>query len=272
MCLRTLVLSALCLGVCLAVTVPPAVAADYFVAPNGDDSAPGTVQQPFRSAAKALSQVKPGDTLVFRAGRYPPFEVRNLNGTPEAWITFRTHPGEHITIDRYLESRKDVSTCIHIIGVCSYLVFDGFEITNTNPQIDQVRLLNVEKPDDLAKFVAYLKPSSEGPGDIFNTGVRINPPSKPPSHHHLIFRNLEVHHLIGMGFSGVGNDWQFLDNHVYDLGRPRSGYGWYTHGDRHVYRGNVVHDNIFGFHLYSGSGDTPLRDSLVENNIVYNNG
>jgi len=233
----------------------------YYVATNGDDKNPGTEAKPFKTVQQAVTGLKPGDTVLIRAGRYPMFTVHNLRGTAEAPITFKSYPGEKATIDRGLDG-PDVAWTIHILGHCCYLTFEDLEVTDSDPLIDTLRKLDVRKPEDLAEFVKHLDSIK------YRDGVRINPPGEGEPHHHLIFRNLEVHHCIGLGFSGKGHDLQFINNHVYDLGRPRSGYGWYTSGDNHVYRGNLVHDCSYGFHLYGG----PLHNAIVENNIVYNCG
>ncbi len=233
----------------------------YYVATNGSDTNPGTKARPFKTVQQAVGALKPGDTVLIGEGRYPAFVVQNLHGTAEAPITFKSYRGEKAVIDRGLGGAEGVWT-IHILGNCSYLVFEDLEVTDTDPLIDKLRALDIDKPDDLAEFLKHIEEIR------YRDGVRINPPSKGEGHHHLTFRNLEVHHLIGLGFSGKGDDLQFINNHVYDLGRPRSGYGWYTSGDRHIYRGKRVHDCTFGFHLYGG----PVSNTVVEDNVIYNCG
>jgi hypothetical protein len=44
--------------------------ASYYVATTGDDANPGTRSSPFRSLSKAVSVLKPGETLLVRAGTY----------------------------------------------------------------------------------------------------------------------------------------------------------------------------------------------------------
>lgn len=44
--------------------------AQLFIAPNGADSNPGTMEQPFGSFLKAISQALPGDTIFVRGGVY----------------------------------------------------------------------------------------------------------------------------------------------------------------------------------------------------------
>jgi hypothetical protein len=47
-----------------------AVAADYFVAPDGSDSNPGSLERPFATITKAQAAAAPGDTVYFRGGKY----------------------------------------------------------------------------------------------------------------------------------------------------------------------------------------------------------
>ncbi|MBD3292256.1 MAG: hypothetical protein GF393_04990, partial [Armatimonadia bacterium] len=55
-----------------SVAAPPAVGANYFVSPDGDDANPGSLAEPMRSPAVAARKLQPGDTLHFRAGTYRP--------------------------------------------------------------------------------------------------------------------------------------------------------------------------------------------------------
>jgi parallel beta-helix repeat protein len=80
---------------CVALMPSAAHAADYYVAPNGDDTAPGTLAQPWRSLAHAGNTVQAGDTVYVRAGTYTDdyFWPQN-SGTAAQPITVRAHPGE----------------------------------------------------------------------------------------------------------------------------------------------------------------------------------
>jgi hypothetical protein len=42
----------------------------YYVSPSGNDANPGTLAQPFKTLQKALPLLKPGETLIVRAGEY----------------------------------------------------------------------------------------------------------------------------------------------------------------------------------------------------------
>lgn len=74
----------------------------YFVAPEGDDTAPGTQEQPWRSINKALTRLNPGDTLYLRGGIYFEPVYCAVAGTAAAPITIRAYPGELAVIDSSL--------------------------------------------------------------------------------------------------------------------------------------------------------------------------
>jgi hypothetical protein len=73
----------------------------FFVAPSGSDGGSGTVARPFRTFAKALSVLQPGDALYARGGTYNE-QVKATNitsGTPTRRILVRNYPGERPVID-----------------------------------------------------------------------------------------------------------------------------------------------------------------------------
>ena len=72
--------------------------ADYYVAPNGSDTNPGTLARPFKTPTYAQSLVSPGDTVYMRAGTYPAFWIRT-SGTASSPITYRAYPGEKPIIE-----------------------------------------------------------------------------------------------------------------------------------------------------------------------------
>ena len=218
--------------------------------------------KPFKTIQRAADVVRAGDTVIVRQGVYPGFTLDGVDGTPEAWITFKSQEGEKVVIDRFLGG--PAYHTIYLRPSTSYLILDGFEITNSNPEIDQMRKLNLDDPEDLDEFIRHVGE------DLWQKrgGVRLDPPSFGTPHHHLIFRNLKIYHIPGLGFAGKGDDIHFINNHISDLGWPRSGYGFYTTGDRHIYRGNTVVNCLYGFHLY---GDA-VRDAVIEGNFIHDIG
>jgi len=71
----------------------------YYVAPNGSDSNPGTLQRPFSSINKGAALLDPGDTLYLRAGTYHQTVYVGGSGTAGLPITIAGYPGEEAIID-----------------------------------------------------------------------------------------------------------------------------------------------------------------------------
>ncbi len=69
-------------------------AARYYVAPTGDDAAPGSLARPFRSLERASKALKAGDTLFLRGGVYRAILYADASGVPGRPIVFRAYPGE----------------------------------------------------------------------------------------------------------------------------------------------------------------------------------
>ena len=72
-----------------------------FVAVNGSDNNPGTIDRPWATINYAAERAKAGQTVVIRGGHYIlPAQVRPRNsGRPNAWITFIGYPGEKPVLD-----------------------------------------------------------------------------------------------------------------------------------------------------------------------------
>ncbi|WIM98324.1 sigma-70 family RNA polymerase sigma factor [Actinoplanes oblitus] len=75
--------------------------ADIHVAPGGSDSADGTAEHPYASVAKAVTVVRPGQTIALRGGTYRPKRPVSIttSGTAAKRITLTAYPGEHPVLD-----------------------------------------------------------------------------------------------------------------------------------------------------------------------------
>ena len=69
------------------------------MAMNGDDSNEGTRDRPWRTISYAVTQLKPGDTLVIHGGTYREVVVMESSGTRERPITITSAPGEKVVLD-----------------------------------------------------------------------------------------------------------------------------------------------------------------------------
>jgi len=103
----------------------------YFVATNGSDSNPGTVDRPWKTIQKAADTLKAGETVQVRGGVYEEFiTVRSSGSAAAGYITFQSYPGEQAVIDaKNLKISSAKNSLFHLKGA-NYIVIEGFEIRN----------------------------------------------------------------------------------------------------------------------------------------------
>ncbi|KPI02066.1 RNA polymerase, sigma-24 subunit, RpoE, ECF subfamily [Actinobacteria bacterium OK074] len=88
--------------------------ADYYVAPTGDDTNPGTLARPFATLPRAVAEARPGQTVAVRGGTYRPATTIALTSSGTA--------GHRITVSNYRDEKP---------------VFDGSGIPATGTVIAQ---------------------------------------------------------------------------------------------------------------------------------------
>lgn len=122
-------------------------AATYYVAPNGDDNAAGTLAAPWKTFARAQSGAFAGDTVYFRGGAYvytaginacasrtDTVNVITLNKSGQAGklIRYWAYPGEKPKFD--FSQMKDDCRVKAFNVTASYLHLKGLEITGAPQQ------------------------------------------------------------------------------------------------------------------------------------------
>ncbi|MDX2546339.1 sigma-70 family RNA polymerase sigma factor [Streptomyces sp. WI04-05B] len=102
--------------------------ADLYVAPDGDDTNPGTLARPFATVARALSATRPGQTVAVRGGTYRPAGTMALktSGTADRRITVSNYRDERPLFDG---ARFSVGTPF-VVQSGAYLTVRGLEIVN----------------------------------------------------------------------------------------------------------------------------------------------
>jgi len=81
--------SPLALALCALIALP-GLAAEYYLAPEGSDDAPGTREQPWQTIDRANAALQPGDTAIFLPGEYVGTIAPARSGTADAPITYRS--------------------------------------------------------------------------------------------------------------------------------------------------------------------------------------
>jgi RNA polymerase sigma factor (sigma-70 family) len=76
---------------------PGVATADYYVAPTGDDTNPGTRARPFATMTRAVAKARPGQTVAVRGGTYHPTTTIALTSSGTA--------GHRITVSNYRDEK-----------------------------------------------------------------------------------------------------------------------------------------------------------------------
>lgn len=221
-----------------------AVAAEYYVAPNGSPSGTGQIQNPWnlQTALSHPSVVRPGDTIWVRGGTYPGKYRSVLRGAVNQPIIVRQYPGERATID----ANTNTSTPAVLTAEGAWTWFWGLEITNSNP----VRRLGSARPTGI---------------DVFGPNIKII--------------NMVVHdNGSGFGLWNGADDSEIYGTLIYyngwEGGDRGHGHSIYSQNRLGLKR---ITDNIYfksyshGIHIY-GSENAYLDNYLIEGNTGFDNG
>ncbi|RQW20249.1 hypothetical protein EH196_08940 [Bacillus sp. C1-1] len=99
-----------------------------YVAPDGDDRNPGTMDQPFVSLQMAAEKATAGTTVFVREGTYVEPLLIQHSGTEQEPIRFEAYQGEDVLLSgKGMEDDLDDVALIEIDGH-SYITVDGFTI------------------------------------------------------------------------------------------------------------------------------------------------
>ena len=221
-----------------------ALAADFYVAPNGSPSGTGQLQNPWnlQTALNHPAIVRPGDTIWVRGGTYPGKYRSALRGGVNQPIVVRQYPGERAILD----ANTNTSTPAVLTADGAWTWFWGLEVTNSNP----VRRLGSSRPTGI---------------DIFGPNIKII--------------NMVVHdNGSGFGLWNGADDSEIYGTLIYYNGWEGGDRG---HGHS-IYSQNRlgwkrITDNIYfksyshGIHIY-GSENAFLDNFLIEGNTGFDNG
>jgi hypothetical protein len=245
----------------LALLARSASAATYYVAVNGDDSNPCSLNQPCASINNTINtRLRAGDTLYLRGGTYSNWDHGGINilghvaGT--SWsspVKILNYPGERVTL---FETGIYISSCgdYPINGNCPIL-----ENSATS------RYLVVGSEDAERNLIVD--------GNDVSGGLYMDELSN------IKIQNMRITRAWAQGIQGGGSNifsGNEVDNGVKyasyrcDVGYDelnRDCYTMYYGGEGNIIENNIFHDwPSYGLHMRN------LRGSIVRNNIFYNIG
>ena len=99
----------------------------YYVATNGNDSNPGTIDRPWRTIHKAAYTLKAGEGVLIRGGQYDISSpiIPSNSGSPNKYIVYRAYLNEEVVI----RGNGSTSTGILLKGK-SYISFERLTVRN----------------------------------------------------------------------------------------------------------------------------------------------
>lgn len=261
---------------------------DWYVAPDGLESNPGTIEAPWdiESALVNTTDVQPGDTIWLRGGTYyhPDRSSRtrgysfNLQGTEEAPVTVRAYPGERATIDGGLQTS---GTPRHVrIQDLEIIVSENFTHSRTSSQSgsfatdlnrpaggvqlttgDDIKLINNIVHANTASGIGFWAPLS-GESELYGNLIYDNGWIGPDAPHgHGIYAQNEP------------GDWKHIrDNIIFDsYSTAVQVYGSHGKLDQFVFQRNFFPASITHSGPFLVGGGGVADHIMVSDNVFYEN-
>ena len=184
-----------------AALISTASAADYYVAPSGHDSNPGSFDQPWKTVQKAANTLRPGDTAYVRAGTYSKVMVNVSGSSAEGRVKFANYPGEKPVIAGNGIPPDAGDSALFFLHNRQYVTIEGFELRDYKTNSTSATLAGIF----LTGACQHIQIRDCDIHDIWNTGgtpdnsgnafgIAVYGTSKTPASNIVIDGN-DVHHL-----------------------------------------------------------------------------
>ncbi len=225
-----LVLGGCAAGAAARVTPGSTTGQSYYVAPDGDDTGPGSASAPWKTIQHAADVLQPGDTVYVRGGVYSEAVAINVSGSADGgYITFTNYPGETPILDGsdfaddpdgangfYIESR-------------SYLVIRGFEIRNYTTTLRDAVPMGIQIVSAshhirlLDNYIHHIETHAPPDANLLGAdahGIAVYGDATQPISHLLIAGNEVSHLLLGsseaVALNGNVTVFTVTDNLIHD--------------------------------------------------------
>lgn len=196
---------------------PAVTERNYYVSPHGNDDNSGlSSSTPFKTIAKSLERLRPGDVVNLMNGTYettsgPILSMdKKYSGTADKYITIKAMDGHKPII----KANGDVWNTVEIGA--SYVILDGLELEGANQVLSYNDAYKIyedyiadNKGGDFWQRAARHNTNGIqiGTVNIGGTNVKQYP-------HHVIVRNCIVHDFPGGGIGSSDSDYITIENNI----------------------------------------------------------
>jgi hypothetical protein len=201
----------------------------FYVAPNGSDSNPGSLDAPWKSLAYAFAHLDAGETLVLRGGTYTGDFVYNRVGTREQPITVKAFANEQPVLEPVTREP------LRVKGAAAYTTFRGLTFQHARPGSNYQNVYVLEQANHITFERNAIRWALEGSGifvDNTTTGIDL------------------------------------IANRIYQNNGLNQHQGIYYEGRDGVIARNVVygHTNGFGIQVKSGADRVLVAENTTADN------
>jgi hypothetical protein len=214
----------------------------FYVAPDGNDSNPGSRDRPFRTIARAVGALEAGDLVYLRQGVYRETVTggkQPLSGGAswEQPVVVAGVPGETVVVRP--PDRDGKASLIDLsLERQRYIVFDNLVL-------------------DAETVTEPMRSRADDGG-------------QPPSYIRVV--NCELVNSRGCGAFAAGDHHQFINCRIAHNGRDNKGHGLHLSGGYGLIQGCDIHHNAgWGIHIHNAAAAT-ASNHVIRGNRIHENG
>ncbi len=245
-------------------TIPTTIRATYYVAPDGNDSNPGTETAPWKTIQKAADTLNAGERVYIKAGTYKGKVAPARSGAAGKEIIYEAYPGDTVTIDGNgtALSADDLDGLFFVFHK-SYLRISGLRIINAGPHENSAGIL-IRESD-------HITIENNHTSNTVSSGIGVWHCS------HILITGNVVERACNNGqqecisVSGT-SDFEIKNNTVHDNG-PGTNGGEGIDAKDGSYNGSIHHNHVYNLNnrlgIYVDSWDKKTHDIDVYANVVH---
>ncbi len=223
----------------------------FYVATNGNDNNPGTEAQPFRTISRGVSGLRPGYTLLVKAGLYQE-DLNNTIPSGDSWerpVTVRAYPGQEVII---MPAQGQGAQRVINFRSNHHIVIDGFILDGTYVKYETV------------KMSGNVDPNIASPHHIrlINNEIRNAGAGQSSNGQYKAFSS-------GILATGNADYIEYINNRIHGNGVTDFDHGIYHTSSYSLIEGNIIYNNK-GSGIKIGWGQNAV-DNVVRSNLIYDN-